>query len=76
MEILKHVCKGDINEKIAEKLFISIRTVEGHILNLTQNLDCIALNPWQSMPFRKGWCEARHWALALVNDFGKYGQNL
>jgi DNA-binding NarL/FixJ family response regulator len=33
-EILKNICEGYSNTQIAEKLFISIRTVEGHKSNL------------------------------------------
>jgi DNA-binding NarL/FixJ family response regulator len=33
-EILKNICEGYSNAQIAEKLFISIRTVEGHKSNL------------------------------------------
>lgn len=34
LEVLKHICKGHSNAQIAEKLYISIRTVEGHKSNL------------------------------------------
>ncbi|MBN2262576.1 MAG: response regulator transcription factor [Prolixibacteraceae bacterium] len=30
MEVLKHMCKGLSNKQIADELFISIKTVEGH----------------------------------------------
>jgi len=39
MEILELVCKGNSNEEIAEKLFISKRTVENHKTNLIQKTD-------------------------------------
>lgn len=34
LEVLKYICEGSSNAQIAEKLFISIRTVEGHKSNL------------------------------------------
>ncbi|KIC96001.1 response regulator [Flavihumibacter solisilvae] len=37
-EILKHVAEGLSNQEIADKLFISMRTVETHRLNLSQKL--------------------------------------
>ena len=33
-EVLKLICEGYTNAQIADKLFISIRTVEGHKSNL------------------------------------------
>jgi DNA-binding NarL/FixJ family response regulator len=38
-EILKLVAEGMSNQQIADKLFISLRTVETHRLNLNQKLD-------------------------------------
>jgi DNA-binding NarL/FixJ family response regulator len=36
LEILQHIAKGFTNQEISEKLFISLRTVEGHKTNLIQ----------------------------------------
>jgi DNA-binding NarL/FixJ family response regulator len=38
-EILKLIAEGLSNQEIADKLFISLRTVETHRFNLTQKLD-------------------------------------
>ena len=38
-EILKLIANGNSNQEIADKLFISLRTVETHRFNLTQKLD-------------------------------------
>ena len=38
-EILKHIAEGSSNQEIADKLFISLRTVETHRLNINQKLD-------------------------------------
>jgi DNA-binding NarL/FixJ family response regulator len=38
-EILKHIAEGLSNQEIADKLFISLRTVETHRLNINQKLD-------------------------------------
>ena len=38
-EILKLIADGLSNQEVADKLFISLRTVETHRFNLTQNLD-------------------------------------
>jgi DNA-binding NarL/FixJ family response regulator len=38
-EILKLIADGLSNQEIADKLFISLRTVETHRFNLTQKLD-------------------------------------
>ncbi|MRT94314.1 response regulator transcription factor [Ancylomarina sp. 16SWW S1-10-2] len=40
LEILKLICKGFCNNDIAEKLFISHRTVERHRSNLLSKTDC------------------------------------
>jgi DNA-binding NarL/FixJ family response regulator len=37
-EILAHICNGFTNQKIAEKLSLSIRTIENHRFNLSQKL--------------------------------------
>ena len=39
-EILQLICEQYTNAEIAEKLFISIRTVDGHRNNLLQKLNC------------------------------------
>lgn len=39
IEIIKMIVEGDTNQQIAEKLFISPRTVEKHRLNINQKLD-------------------------------------
>ncbi|MCB0847944.1 MAG: response regulator transcription factor, partial [Bacteroidetes bacterium] len=39
LEILKHVAMGMANKEIAEKLFISHRTVDTHRTNLMRKLD-------------------------------------
>lgn len=39
IEILKHIAEGLSSQEIADKLFISLRTVETHRLNLNQKLD-------------------------------------
>jgi DNA-binding NarL/FixJ family response regulator len=38
-EILKHIAEGLTNQQIADKLFISVRTVDTHRTNLMQKLD-------------------------------------
>lgn len=38
-EILKLIADGNSNQEVADKLFISLRTVETHRFNLTQKLD-------------------------------------
>jgi len=38
-EIIKHLCEGYSNGKIAEKLFISISTVDNHRTNIMRKLD-------------------------------------
>jgi DNA-binding NarL/FixJ family response regulator len=40
MEVLQYVCKEYSNMQIAEKLFISVRTVEGHRTNLLLKTGC------------------------------------
>lgn len=40
LEVLKLICKGYNNNKIADTLFISIRTVERHRANLLSKTDC------------------------------------
>jgi len=39
-EVLQLICSGDTNSEIAEKLFISKRTVEGHRKNLLEKTNC------------------------------------
>ncbi len=39
-EVLHLICKGDTNGEIAEKLFISKRTVEGHRKHLLEKTHC------------------------------------
>ena len=39
-EILRYICKEYSNAEIAEKLFISVRTVEGHRTNLLLKTGC------------------------------------
>ena len=38
MEILREVCEGATNKEIAEKLFISVRTVDAHRRNIMKKL--------------------------------------
>ena len=38
-EILKHFAEGMANQEIADKLFISIRTVESHKNHIMQKLE-------------------------------------
>jgi two-component system, NarL family, response regulator LiaR len=38
-EVLKHIAEGMTNQQIADKLFISVRTVDTHRTNLMQKLD-------------------------------------
>lgn len=40
LEILKLICQQNTTAEIADKLFISIRTVEGHKNNLLQKTEC------------------------------------
>ena len=40
LEILQFICKEFSNQEIAEALFISIRTVEGHRNNLLLKTGC------------------------------------
>ncbi|RUT78334.1 response regulator transcription factor [Ancylomarina longa] len=40
LEVLQLICKGHNNNKIAEELFISIRTVERHRANLLSKTNC------------------------------------
>ena len=39
-EVLELICKQHTNSEIAQKLFISDRTVDGHRMNLLQKLGC------------------------------------
>jgi DNA-binding CsgD family transcriptional regulator len=39
LEILELIAKEHTNQEIADKLFISLRTVQTHRLNITQKLD-------------------------------------
>ncbi len=39
-EVLQLICQGDTNSEIAEKLFISRRTVEGHRKHLLEKTQC------------------------------------
>ena len=39
-EVLQLICSGDTNSEIAEKLFISKRTVEGHRKHLLEKMQC------------------------------------
>jgi two-component system response regulator NreC len=39
MEVLKHIAEGMTNQQIADKLFISVRTVDTHRTNMMQKLD-------------------------------------
>ena len=39
-EVLELICAGDTNSEIAEKLYISKRTVEGHRKNLLEKTHC------------------------------------
>ncbi len=38
-EILEHIVQGDTNQQIANKLFLSLRTIENHRFSLLQKLD-------------------------------------
>ncbi len=39
VEVLKHIAEGMTNQQIADKLFISVRTVDTHRTNMMQKLD-------------------------------------
>ena len=40
MEVLQHICQGLSNEEMAEKLFISIKTIKSHRSNLLEKTNC------------------------------------
>src|SRR5258708_21742232 len=39
IQVLKHIADGMTNQQIADKLFISVRTVDTHRTNMMQKLD-------------------------------------
>jgi DNA-binding NarL/FixJ family response regulator len=40
MEVLQHICQGLNNEEMAQKLFISTKTVKSHRANLLEKTNC------------------------------------
>lgn len=40
MEVLRYICKGDNNEEIAQKLYISAKTIKSHRANLLEKTNC------------------------------------
>lgn len=40
MEVLQHICQGLNNEEMAQKLFISVKTVKSHRSNLLEKTNC------------------------------------
>jgi len=40
MEVLQYICQGLNNDEIAEKLFISPKTVKSHRSNLLEKTNC------------------------------------
>jgi DNA-binding NarL/FixJ family response regulator len=40
MEVLRHICNGDNNEEIAQKLYISAKTIKSHRANLLEKTNC------------------------------------
>ncbi len=40
MEVLRYICNGDNNEEIAQKLYISAKTIKSHRANLLEKTNC------------------------------------
>lgn len=55
MEVAKLLARGLQNSEIADQLFLSIRTVEGHRLNIFRKLQCKNIVDLVHYAHKQGW---------------------
>lgn len=73
-EIARLICKGLTDRQIAARLFISVRTVEGHIYRARIKLDAtdryeLARTVWGDAPRKCLYCGSRSgWTSALAQQ--------
>jgi DNA-binding NarL/FixJ family response regulator len=59
MEVLRWVASGATNKRIAQGLYLSVRTIEGHLANIYGKLGVNSRTEAALIAIRRGWAEGQ-----------------